>query len=252
MVRAMIRLLMVLAALAAPASARAPEVAAELLPGWRIDGGRHMAALRLDLPAGWKTYWRTPGEAGVPLVTDWAGSPGVTSAHVHWPAPSEFSSYGMRFLGYEGEVVLPVELGVRGARPALDVTVGFGVCREICIPMAVRLRADLPARGARDPAIAAALARVPARRSGIATCAAGPGGALDVRVGVPSLGAGESLALEAPGAKLGAPDLRREGASLLARVPVLGGFVSRAEIRVTAFGPAGAVEQMGCPAPSGQ
>ena len=250
----MIRALLLIAAtvLAAPAAARVPEVRAELLPGWRMADGRHMAAIRLTLPPGWKTYWRSPGGAGIPPMADWSGSRGIAGAQILWPAPDVFRSFGMHSLGYEGTVVLPVAVRPSGARPALELGFAFGICEEICVPMSVRLTAELPRGGAADPAILIALARVPRPASGVATCHMGESRgrtALVATLSVPSLGPGESVALEAPGAHLGEPSIRREGGRLTASFPVDGGAVSRQGLRVTAFGPAGALEQVGCPSP---
>ena len=135
----MIRLALLLALLALPAAARAPEVRAELMPGWRLEDGRHVAAIRLALPPGWTTYWRSPGEAGIPPVADLSASRHVASAEILWPAPMVHRSFGMRTLGYEGTVVLPLAVRPSGPRPRLDMLFGFGICEEICIPMSVRL-----------------------------------------------------------------------------------------------------------------
>lgn len=157
-----------LAAFLSPA-ARADDVSdvvrGSLLTGWRMEDGRHMAGIRLTLAPGWKTYWRAPGDAGIPPRFDWTGSGNVASATAHWPAPEVFWQSGLRSVGYSGEVVLPVEF--RAERPdapiRLSGRIDIGVCDEICIPVSLSLSGDLPAAGpaAGEGAIRAALADRP-------------------------------------------------------------------------------------------
>ena len=65
-------------------------VQAEVLPGWRTPSGTWMAALHLTLSPGWKTYWRVPGEAGIPPLFDIAASTNIAALAVHWPTPHVF------------------------------------------------------------------------------------------------------------------------------------------------------------------
>ncbi|MCX8508161.1 MAG: protein-disulfide reductase DsbD family protein, partial [Rhodobacteraceae bacterium] len=71
-------LLSAVLALAAPLAQAQPVpdnlLKAEILPGWRTESGSQMAALRLTMAPGWKTYWRAPGDAGIPPRFDWTGS----------------------------------------------------------------------------------------------------------------------------------------------------------------------------------
>lgn len=141
-----------------------PKARAELLPGYAAEGGR-VAALRISLDPGWKTYWRRPGEAGISPVFDWSGSENLAEVKIAWPAPEAFDSYGLLTLGYHDEMLLP--LTITAADPAAPVKLSlgltYGVCEDICIPA----RADLSltiAPGAPDEgaaAIRAALAAQP-------------------------------------------------------------------------------------------
>ena len=126
-----------------------------------MENGGRMAAVELQLAPGWKTYWRSPGDAGIPPTFDWSGSENVKSVHIHWPAPEVFEANGMQTIGYHERLVLPVEVTPEDpARPVrLSVEMSLGVCDEICMPAIVDLTADLSAPGAPDAAIQAALER---------------------------------------------------------------------------------------------
>ncbi|MGL1742623.1 protein-disulfide reductase DsbD domain-containing protein, partial [Vibrio parahaemolyticus] len=67
----------------------------------------------LNLGPGWKTYWKSPGDAGLPTEFDWSGSSNVIDAEVHWPAPSRLSILGFETVGYTHEVLFPVRLKLR-------------------------------------------------------------------------------------------------------------------------------------------
>lgn len=139
-------------------------VSAGLVAGPRTGTGREIG-LRLEVAPGWKTYWRSPGEAGVPPEMDWSGSSNVADVTVHWPAPEVFESFGMRTLGYGGTVVLPVTITARDPQSAiaLDLDLRLGVCRDICVFEETTLsRTVMPETGDEAGAeIAAAMARVP-------------------------------------------------------------------------------------------
>ena len=112
---------------------------AEVLSGWRTESGSQMAALHLVLAPGWKTYWRAPGESGIPPQFDWTGSQNIADAIFHWPKPEVFDLNGLRTIGYKGELVLPIELRpvVADAPMLAKAQIDLGVCDEICIHMQV-------------------------------------------------------------------------------------------------------------------
>ena len=66
--------------------------------------------LHFRLDPGWKIYWRTPGDAGIPPVFDWSDSRNVAKTTVEWQIPKRFSFYGLETFDYEDEVVLPVRV----------------------------------------------------------------------------------------------------------------------------------------------
>lgn len=115
-----------------------------------------LAGLRIALNDGWKTYWRSPGDAGMPPRMDWSGSTNVASVAVRWPAPHRFSTFGIETLGYTGEVVLPLEVTVErpGEPVSLRGEVDLLVCSEVCVPAAHQVDLDLPAGPATPDAAA--------------------------------------------------------------------------------------------------
>lgn len=142
--------------------------------------GRVEAAIAIDLPEGWKTYWRVPGDAGIPPSIETGASKGVTAPVVRFPAPERFDEAGLTAIGYTRSVVLPVDATLLDpARPGtLDVTVMIGLCHDICVPFETRLTATIDPSRAVDPAtatrIAAARARVPeAHRAGLVPAVTG-------------------------------------------------------------------------------
>ncbi|MBT5415531.1 MAG: hypothetical protein HOK81_13115, partial [Rhodospirillaceae bacterium] len=103
--------------------------------------------LEFRLAPHWKVYWRSPGAAGYPPRLDFAGSSNLGEARMLWPAPTRFSVLGLETLGYEDQVLYPIEvrLARAGEALALKARVDYLTCSEICVPMEVDLALDLPA-----------------------------------------------------------------------------------------------------------
>lgn len=155
-----------LVALAVPAvalAARSDWTAADesqlrllLTPGedGRIDGG-----IEILLEPGWYTYWRNPGEAGVPPVFDFSGSENVAHVEVLYPAPIRFDDGASVSLIYRDEVVFP--LAVTPLKSDLPITLRleatFGVCSAICIPTRASSAITLSPGSDSDPLSAARL-----------------------------------------------------------------------------------------------
>lgn len=238
----------------------------EVLPGWRTEDGRQMAALRLTMAPGWKTYWRAPGPAGLPPLLDFARSRGIAGVEAHWPVPHVFASGAFRSIGYAGAVTLPLELGLTGGPARLEGVVEIGVCNEVCVPVSLPVALDIPGDasggGRRDPAIVAALVDRPrtAEEAGArATCAVAPGEdgalALTLRLDLPPQGPEEAVVLESadPALWLSEPRSRREGGTLVAEAEARsrdGGpaALDRHALRITVLGEGTAVDIHGCEA----
>jgi len=123
------------------------------------------AAIQLRLDPGWKTYWRNPGDSGVPPTFDWSGSKNLKSAEVLYPAPHRFADANGTAIGYKDEVVFPVKITPEHTGEPVDLALTFeyGLCKDLCIPNSVKLDAVLPPDlGKGDAAlIDTALSRVP-------------------------------------------------------------------------------------------
>lgn len=116
-----------------------------LVPGWTEPDGTYIAALSIALQPGWKTYWRSPGEGGIPPLFDWSGSQNLSAVEVVWPTPQVFETYGMRSVGYENQVVFPLIMTPSGDGPiAADLLLSIGVCLDVCIPAEAQLSVHLP------------------------------------------------------------------------------------------------------------
>jgi DsbC/DsbD-like thiol-disulfide interchange protein len=122
------------------------------------------AGVELKLAPGWKTYWRYPGDSGVPPRFDFAQSSNVKSVTVAWPAPQRFTDPSGSTIGYKGGVIWPVnvEPKVAGEPVELRLKLDYAVCENICIP--VEAAADVTVTGAPsayDSELAEAERRVP-------------------------------------------------------------------------------------------
>jgi DsbC/DsbD-like thiol-disulfide interchange protein len=134
-----------------------------LLAGQR--DGEIAGGIEILLEPGWYTYWRNPGEAGVPPVFDFSGSTNVARVEVRYPAPERYDDGTSVSLVYHDEVVFP--LAVEPADPAKPVTLQvelvFGVCSDMCIPSRASAAATLPPDAEHDALSEARLKRFEAR-----------------------------------------------------------------------------------------
>jgi DsbC/DsbD-like thiol-disulfide interchange protein len=124
------------------------------------------AGIEIRLDPGWKTYWRYPGDSGMPPTFDFAGSDNVKSATVLWPAPERFSDgAGGHSIGYLGELVLPLRVVPADAAKisALNVKFKYAICGTLCVPAAAKLNLALSGNGSDEGILEKAEQRVPRR-----------------------------------------------------------------------------------------
>jgi len=116
----------------------------------RAADGTTLVGVEVDMPAGYRTYWHDPGESGIPMQLDIAGSTGVSDPQIEWPFPETEMNAGLLDYVYRGPTVLPVRLKASGGAAKLDAAVVMGVCSDVCVP--VQAKFSLPLSfGAADP-----------------------------------------------------------------------------------------------------
>src|SRR6202047_2223351 len=111
--------------------------AVRLLAGSR-SGAVLLGGIAFQLQPGWKTYWRTPGDSGVPPRFDFSKSENIDAITVLWPAPTKFDDgAGGHSLGYHDQVVLPLRIVAKNAdKPVmLRADINYAVCEKLCIPV---------------------------------------------------------------------------------------------------------------------
>lgn len=133
----------------------------------RTDGASRVfrAGVQIKLQPGWKTYWRYPGDSGVPPVFDFAASENVKSVTVLYPAPMRFDDgAGGTAIGYKSEVVLPLHVVPQDAgKPVtLRLKLDYAACEKLCVPAKAELALALTgAASAQERVVGAAEGRVP-------------------------------------------------------------------------------------------
>jgi thiol:disulfide interchange protein DsbD len=137
-------------------------------------GEAFTVALHLTMDAGWHSYWRNPGDAGGETVIEWTLPDGFTATAIQWPHPHRIEAPPLVSYGYDGEVLLLVEVAPPphlqpGTTATLEARADWVVCEEICLPAAADVSLTLPvAEGAArldpewGPAVARTRARLPA------------------------------------------------------------------------------------------
>jgi len=237
----------------------------DVLPGWRTPEGTQMAAIRVRMVPGWKTYWRAPGDAGIPPRFDWERSKNLRSVRLYWPTPTVFDQNGYRSVGYKGDVIIPLELFPKDPDAQVIVLRGrmdLGVCNDVCIPMSVKLNADIPVSYRKDPAIVKSLGNQPSTAKSAkvrsVTCEIEPisdGLRVTAKIQVPRQGNEEAAVFELADQAVwvSQADVTRTGSVLSAAsdlVPPTAApfFLNRSDIRITVIGTNGAVDIRGCTA----
>src|ERR1700722_12454671 len=138
--------------------------AIRLLAGSR-SGAVLLGGIAFQLEPGWKTYWRTPGDSGVPPRFDFSKSDNIEAVTVLWPAPTKFDDgAGGHSLGYHDQIVLPLRIVAKNAdKPAtLRADISYAVCEKICIPIEASTELTFASvASTEDSALFAALDTVP-------------------------------------------------------------------------------------------
>jgi DsbC/DsbD-like thiol-disulfide interchange protein len=157
--------------------AAAPALAQDASP-WQVDrhsqlrllagsksGPVMLGGIAIQLAPGWHTYWRNPGDSGVPPRFDFSKSDNVEAVTILWPAPAKFEDgAGGQSLGYVAKVVLPLRVVAKDAgKPVtLRAAINYAVCEKLCVPVeATAELAFTSVASTEDGALTAALDTVP-------------------------------------------------------------------------------------------
>src|SRR3954468_7597469 len=141
--------------------------AARLIAGsQRAADGALRAGVEIRLKAGWHTYWRYPGDAGVPPRFDFGASQNLKRAVALWPAPQRVTESGGSTLGYSSDIIFPLRVEpVDAKKPVLlRLKLDYAICEKLCVPAEATVELTLGAfKGSTsgDATLAAAETRVP-------------------------------------------------------------------------------------------
>ena len=141
--------------LAATAEVRTAEARAQLIahaPEGVQPGSTLWLGLRIEHAPKWHTYWKNPGDSGLPTTLRWTLPAGFTAGEIQWPTPARQPIGPLMNYGYEGTLLLPVPVQVPTdfKAPVLDVQLraDWLVCKEVCIPQGGDFALSLPAQAA--------------------------------------------------------------------------------------------------------
>lgn len=189
------------------------------------DGPNHRLGLEFSLDPGWHTYWRFPGEAGIPPSLDFSGSKNVKQTDVLFPVPERYSDGFSTSIVYHDTVVLPIDVTAAQAdQPVqLNLSIFFGICSNICVPgdatFSLELGPDDAADSLSERLINRDLALVPQHQSAatphvndVTQTVAGKDGKLRISAAVDSSGTDIDLFAEGPeGSFIALPKLVERG-----------------------------------------
>ena len=171
---------------------RTEQVSAELVaqaPGGVQAGQPLWLGLRIVHARDWHTYWKNPGDSGLPTTLEWALPAGFKAGEIVWPAPKKLPVGPLMNFGYEGELLLPVPVSVPAGYTAdvlpVRLSAQWLVCKDVCIPESGEFALDVPVRAAtvsHAAAFDAARQAAPREAAGVKAMAEVRDGALAVRV----------------------------------------------------------------------
>lgn len=115
------------------------------------------AVIEIDLEKGWKTYWREPGESGIPPQFNLTHGTNISHADVFFPAPVMFDDGYSKYAGYSDRVAFPIDVHVKdiSAETHLKGEVFIGICSNICVPFLAEIDLDLANSAANETVLEA-------------------------------------------------------------------------------------------------
>ncbi|WP_422375072.1 protein-disulfide reductase DsbD domain-containing protein [Roseibium sp.] len=126
--------------------------AVRLIAAGPSEGGHYLAGLEFLLEPGWHTYWRHPGESGIPPQISFQGSSNLKAVEVLYPTPKRYSDGFSESIVYHDGIVLPLRIEAEDAARPVSVSMDlfFGVCSDICVPGDATMTLELRPQSERD------------------------------------------------------------------------------------------------------
>lgn len=182
-----------------------PQVRAELVahaPEGVAPGQPVWLGLKIEHKKDWHTYWKNPGDSGLPTTMEWQLPAGVAAGEIQWPTPAKLPIGPLLNFGYDGTLLLPVPVTVapdfKGQSLDVKLHAEWLVCKDVCIPESGDFVLKVPAQAATAGARAlfeAAQAAVPRNLPDAKASAEIQAQALLVKVaGLPAAWQGKNLA----------------------------------------------------------
>lgn len=249
--------------IAGPATAQGI-TSADIQSGWMGFDGKYVAAFEMHLTPEWKTYWRAPGDAGIPPEFHFHGSQNVKSVEIIWPRPVPFGPDDLRSVGYLEHVMLPFKITPLDATAPIKVSLQtmMGVCKDICIPVELQIDKTLdPTQRKPVPKLVAGMLDVPIDKTQkmTVTCSFGQNAkdwTLETTFSHPSLGDMETLIIESanPDHWIALRSSNRDGETFKASARIKSNTgqaiaLARSDLRFTLISTSQAIEVRGCSRP---
>lgn len=114
--------------------------------------------IEVKLEKGWKTYWRSPGNSGIPPEFDFSGSDYLDLTVVKFPTPQWITLEDTAFFGYRDTVSFVFTARAEDAAASINLDMLIGVCEEICIPATANLSVSADELNTSDPRLAVEIA----------------------------------------------------------------------------------------------
>ncbi|MBO9420711.1 hypothetical protein J7481_14500 [Labrenzia sp. R4_2] len=182
--------------------------AVRLITAGPPENGTYWAGLEFQLEPGWHTYWRYPGEAGIPPQITWTNTSNIQDKEVLYPVPERYSDGFSDSIVYHDGIILPLKISPEDAsKPAqISLELFFGVCKDICVPGEATLSLPLDPDARPDSLSTKLIKRDLQAVPGIA-----PTGGLNIVSVTLVESDGKRLRIEAETGSAGTPDLFAAG-----------------------------------------
>ena len=110
------------------------------------DGKNLLIGLEYEMEPGWKTYWKSPGDGGFAQSISWQNSTNIKNVNILWPTPVEFEILGLTSLGYQNDIIFPLEIELEDElqNTFLNLHVTFLICKDVCIPGDATVVLEIP------------------------------------------------------------------------------------------------------------